>query len=238
MTIDQAMIMCAGMGTRLKPLTNYLPKPLVPLGKTTALGWLLEELKSCGIKKIVLNKHYLHEKIECYIENYPAHGLDVITVYEEDILDTGGGLLNALEHFNNKPFIVLNCDMIWSGGNPIEMLLNNYDNEFDIFLALTNGENLLNCQQSGDYGLVNNSFFKRRRIQTEKYPYIFTGLRICSPGLFKNTPPKGVPFSIVELFDQAEKEGNLHCQLIDDTVKWFDLGTLAGLRNAQKFFLN
>ena len=123
MKITKAMILCAGFGKRLRPLTFSSPKPLLKIGDQTLLSNTLHMLEQHGVKKAVINIHYLGNHIIDYI-NKNKFSMAITIVNEKDkILDTGGGILNAIEHFSNEPFIVINPDTIWNS---------NYLNELKI----------------------------------------------------------------------------------------------------------
>ena len=114
MKITKAMILCAGFGKRLHPLTLSSPKPLLKIGGKTLLSNTLNILEQFGIKQVVINVHYLGDQIIDYVKKNEFN-MTITTVHEKDkILDTGGGVLNALQHFSNEPFIVINPDTIWN----------------------------------------------------------------------------------------------------------------------------
>ena len=114
MKITRAMILCAGFGLRLRPETLSNPKPLLKIGDKTLLSNTLNILEQFGIKQVVINVHYLGDQIINYIRENKFN-MAITTVSEKDkILDTGGGILNALQHFSNEPFIVINPDTIWN----------------------------------------------------------------------------------------------------------------------------
>ena len=112
--IKKAMILAAGFGKRVHPLTLNCPKPLLKIGDETLLSNTLKLLKLFGIKQVIINVHYLREQIIDYIKKNKFN-LSINIVKEENkILDTGGGVLNAIRYFSNKPFIIINPDTIWS----------------------------------------------------------------------------------------------------------------------------
>ena len=111
--IKKAMILAAGFGKRIHPLTLKHPKPLLKIGKETLLSNTLKFLELHGVKKVVINVHYLREQIIDYINNNQFN-LSINIVEEKDqILDTGGGVLNAIQYFSNSPFLIINPDTIW-----------------------------------------------------------------------------------------------------------------------------
>ena len=112
--ITKAMILAAGFGKRLHPLTLNIPKPLLKVSNETLLSNTIKFLKKFGIKQVVINVHYLADQIIDYI-NKNEFDLKIILIEEKDkILDTGGGILNVINHFKNEPFIVVNPDTIWN----------------------------------------------------------------------------------------------------------------------------
>ena len=109
----KAMILCAGYGKRLRPITKNCPKPLLEIGQETLLSNTLKFLIKFGIKEVVINTHYLADKIVEYINNNKFNLSITIIREKKEILDTGGGILNAIKYFSNKPFLTINPDTIW-----------------------------------------------------------------------------------------------------------------------------
>jgi|GEM_PF-263090 len=238
-TIHQAMIMCAGFGNRLHPLTQKCPKPLLPISDTTALGWLIEKLREQGIEKIIINTHYLANQVENYIKNYDCGNIKFIFSHEDTILDTGGGIQKALPHFEGDPFFVLNCDTIWSGdSNPLESLSTKYNSNMLALLGLAQQNQFLDYTGTGDYILSSNNKPHRitKKSSEKQNNYIFTGIRILHPNLFKHLKMPPHPFSLLELFDFAEKNNKLYAQVYSNKLTWWDLGNIEKLKKAQAFF--
>ena len=112
--LKKAMILAAGFGKRVLPLTHNCPKPLLKIGEETLLSNTIKFLELFGIKQVVINVHYLGEQIIDYI-NKKKFNLTINVVQEKNqILDTGGGVLNAIQHFSNEPFLIINPDTIWN----------------------------------------------------------------------------------------------------------------------------
>ena len=109
----KAMILCAGYGKRLNPMTLNCPKPLLKIGNETLLSKTLKFLKNCGINQIVINVHYLGQQIIDYVDKNKLNLSITIVEEKKDILNTGGGVLNAINNFSNEPFLIVNPDTIW-----------------------------------------------------------------------------------------------------------------------------
>ena len=126
MAINRGMILAAGLGKRMLPLTNDLPKPLVILGQKNLLERSIELLLKIGINELIINTHYLPQKIDNFLKT-KNYGISINIIYEQELLDTGGGILNATKKFENNPFFVLNPDTIWNKNYYEELkILENY----------------------------------------------------------------------------------------------------------------
>ena len=201
MKITKAMILCAGFGTRLHPLTLSSPKPLLKIGDNTLLSNTLSILKKFGIKQVVINVHYLGDQIIDYVKRNEFN-MAITTVSEKDkILDTGGGGLNALQYFSKEPFVVINPDTIWNS-NYLEEL-KTMENEFFVnkknkcFLLVVNKNKSFDQSFKGDFNLENN-LINRKDIDGMKY--IYTGVQIIKPDVFDHFSQK--VFSINKIWDK------------------------------------
>ena len=201
MKITKAMILCAGFGKRLRPLTLSSPKPLLKIGSKTLLSNTLNILEKFGIKKVVINVHYLGDQIINYIKK-SSFKMTVTIVSEKDkILDTGGGILNALQHFSNEPFIVINPDTIWNS-NYLEEL-KTMEKDFFInkknkcLLLVVNKNKSFDQSFNGDFNLVNKLISRK---DTDDLKYIYTGVQIIKPDVFEHLSLK--VFSINKIWDE------------------------------------
>jgi MurNAc alpha-1-phosphate uridylyltransferase len=189
MKITKAMILCAGFGKRLRPLTLSSPKPLLKIDGKTLLSNTLNILEQFGIKQVVINVHYLGEQIIDYIKK------------KDKILDTGGGVLNALQHFSNEPFIVINPDTIWNSSYLEE--IKTMEKEFFInkknkcFLLVVNKNKSFDQSFKGDFNLENNLISRK---DTDDLKYIYTGVQIIKPDVFDHFSLK--VFSINKIWDE------------------------------------
>jgi len=208
MKITKAMVLCAGLGKRLHPLTFSNPKPLLKIGSNTLLSNTLNFLEQFGIKQIVINVHYLGDQIINYI-NKNKFNMATTVIHEKDnILDTGGGVLNALAHFSNEPFIVINPDTIWNS-NYLEEL-SAMEKEFFInkksrcFLLVVDKKKSFERSIKGDFNLKNNLINRKDK---ENLKYIYTGVQILTSNVFDNLDLK--VFSINKIWDQLIQNSNL-----------------------------
>ena len=201
MKITKAMILCAGFGKRLHPLTFSSPKPLLKIGDQTLLSNTLHMLEQYGVKKAVINVHYLGNHIMDYI-NKNKFSMAITIVNEKDkILDTGGGILNAIEHFSNEPFIVINPDTIWNSNYLNELKI--MEKEFSMnkknkcSLLVVNKNKSFDQSLNGDFNLENNLITRK---DTDELKYIYTGFQIVKPDIFNHSNLK--VFSINKIWDK------------------------------------
>jgi len=207
--INNAMILAAGFGKRINPLTLKHPKPLLEIGKETLLSNTLKFLELYGFKKVVINVHYLREQIVDYIKNNQFN-LSISIVEEKDqILDTGGGVLNAIKYFSNLPFLIINPDTIWNIHylNELKLMEKLFFKEknYKCSLLVVNKAKSFDKSLKGDFNLKNN-LINRKNINELKY--IFTGLQIIKPEVFSKINEK--VFSINKIWDELIVSNELH----------------------------
>ena len=207
--IKKAMILAAGFGKRIYPLTLKNPKPLLKIGNETLLSNALKFLELFGIKQAVINVHYLREQIVEYLDK-SQFNLTINIVNEKDkILDTGGGVLNAIQHFSNEPFLIINPDTIWHSHYIEELKLMEklfFENEKDkCSLLVVNKKKSFDQSIKGDFSLENNLINRKDK---NNLNYIYTGLQIIKPEVFSSLYTK--IFSINKIWDKLIESNELY----------------------------
>ena len=232
----KAMIFAAGLGTRLRPITENKPKALVEVGGKTLLEITIRRLKYFGVREAVVNIHHFGEQVIDFLEQHRSFGID-ITISDERglLLDTGGGLQKTAPHFQSAPFLVHNVD-----------ILSNIDLRALYAAHLASGalatlavrdrpssRHLLFDESGFLAGWRNNRTGEERisRSSAELKPLAFSGLYVLSPRIFKFMPP-GPVFSIIDVFLEAAKSEGLMAYRHDDSF-WLDVGKMAALEEAE-----
>jgi len=218
-----AMIMAAGLGKRMRPLTATRPKPLIEVGGKPLLDHVLEKLRIAGVRKIVVNVHYLADSIEAHLLSR-ADGLEVVISDERgQLMETGGGLVKAAPLIDCDPFLALNSDNLWVDGpaDTLKLLASQWDDtKMDALLLLVPQARALNHKGMGDFHM-DRSGRLRRRERSHVAPFVFTGVQMVSKRLLRDTPEG--PFSTNILWDRAIEEGR--CFGAVHQGLWFDVGT-------------
>ena len=221
--IKKAMILAAGFGKRIYPLTLKNPKPLLKIGNETLLSNALKFLELFGIKQAVINVHYLREQIVEYLDK-SQFNLTINIVNEKDkILDTGGGVLNAIQHFSNEPFLIINPDTIWNSHYLEELRLMEkafFENEKDkCSLLVVNKKKSFDQSFKGDFSLENNLINRKDK---NNLNYIYTGLQIIKPEVFSNLDTK--IFSINKIWDKLIESNELYG--MESNINFLHVSTL------------
>jgi len=218
-----AMIMAAGLGKRMRPLTATRPKPLIEVSGKALLDHVLERLRAAGVRKIVVNVHYLADALEAHLANRD-HGLDVVISDERGLLlETGGGLVQAAPLIESDPFLALNSDNLWIDGpaDTLRLLASQWDGDkMDALLLLVPQARALNHKGLGDFKLDRAGRLQRRQ-PSRVAPFVFTGIQMVSKRLLRDAPEG--PFSTNILWDRAIEEGR--CFGAVHHGLWFDVGT-------------
>ena len=206
MKINTALILCAGYGKRLNPLTLKKPKPLIEVNNITLLENTINLIKKLNIKKIKINTFYLKNQIENFILK-KDFDLNIEIINDGDqILDTGGGILNLVENSNENDFIVFNPDTIWNSKylQTIKEMENFYfNNEVQNILMVVNKQISYDKNLKGDF-----SFKLNKLLNYEDRNYIFTGCQIINKNLFSNY--KNTSFSISKIWNELINDQKLY----------------------------
>jgi N-acetyl-alpha-D-muramate 1-phosphate uridylyltransferase len=229
--IRTAMILSAGFGKRMRPLTDSTPKPLLKIDGTPLLGHIFDRLAAAGVERAVVNVHYLGEQIRDYLADETR--IDITLIEEPEILETGGGVKNAMSDLGTDPFYCINADAFWLNGyeDTLMRLAREWrDERMDGILLLQSTVDGHGYSGMGDF-IAEPDGRLRRRPLTEVAPWLFAGVQILHPRLF-NDAPDG-PFSLNLLYDRALEAERLYGIVHDG--EWFHIGTPAGLDEAETF---
>ncbi|MDA9647589.1 nucleotidyltransferase family protein [Candidatus Pelagibacter sp.] len=206
MKIKTALILCAGFGKRLNPLTLDIPKPLIELKDVTILETCINLIESLGIEKIIINSFYLKNKIYDFLKNKSFKSKIIILDDGEVILDTGGGILNMLNHINEENVLIFNPDTVWKK-NYLEEILEMeklyFSKQMENILLLVSKKLSFDKNLTGDFELKNNLISK-----TNDKKYIYTGCQILNKKVFANYKVKN--FSITEVWNSLIEKNKLY----------------------------
>ena len=227
-----AMILAAGLGTRMRPLTAETAKPMLALQGRTLLDHALDRLAEAGVEQVVVNTHWQAEKIEAHLKARTA-GPRTVALREETLLNTGGAVAAALSAglLGDAPFYVINGDAFWLNGPTLALarLAGSMAIEgADAVLLLHRGAQVVSEVGAGDFA-IDEWGVPRRPHENEQVPYIFAGVQILSPRLFESAP--AAPFSMNVLWDRAIAAGRLRA-IVHDGI-WFHLSTPPDLARAE-----
>jgi N-acetyl-alpha-D-muramate 1-phosphate uridylyltransferase len=219
-----AMVLAAGLGTRLRPVTETVPKPLIEISGRAIIDRAIDHLVLAGVQCVVVNIHYKAEMLRAHLarRTHPR----VLLSKENQLLDTGGGVAQALP-FLDDTFFVVNADVIWLDNTrpALLRLADAFDPAgSDAVLLLHPTATAVGYEGGGDYHLGPLGRPRRRR-ESDVAPYLFAGIQLLHRRLFADQP--GRIFSLVHLFDRAETSGRLRAVVHDG--EWFHVGTPLGL---------
>jgi len=237
--ISQAIILAAGFGTRLRPLTLNTPKPLIEINNKPIIFYILEELRKNNIKKCFINTHYLSEKIQNYINVYNKKNksMNIRIVKESEILETGGAIKNIKGKDTTQPIIVINGDSIIiprKKDNFLNELINNFDPiKMDFLLLLDDAKNAIGYNGRGDFSSENKNH--PSRIYREHVNGLaYTGWQILNPKVIDKV--KINKFSVNMCYDEAIKNNLIWG--IKNSGKWLHIGTQNALNEAKEWIKN
>ena len=228
-----AMVMAAGLGKRMRPLTATRPKPLIEVAGRRLIDHCLDRLRAAGVKRAVVNVHYLADALEAHLRNR-VEGIEIVISDERDqLLETGGGLVRALPLVDADPFLVVNSDNLWIDGpiDSLRLLASSWDDErMDALLLLVPLARANGHSGQGDFHMSATGALHRRK-RGAVAPFVYTGVQMVSKRLFEGDLPEG-PFSTNLLWDRAIAQGR--CYGVAHQGLWFDVGTPANVRKTEE----
>jgi N-acetyl-alpha-D-muramate 1-phosphate uridylyltransferase len=219
-----AMVLAAGLGTRLRPLTDTVPKPLLEIEGRALLDHAIDRLALVGVETVVVNTHYKADVVAAHLAGRQRPRIEIS--HEDELLETGGGVRRALARLG-ETFFVVNSDVLWldSKDHALARLATTFDPErMDAVLLLQRTVTAVGYDGSGDY-LLDTLGIPRRRAGGEIAPFLFSGIQLLHRRAFDGAP--GGRFSLNAIYDRAEAAGRLHAIVHDG--EWFHVGTPDGL---------
>ncbi len=225
-----AFILAAGKGTRLRPYTDNLPKPMVRVANKPIIGHIIDQCKKVGIRNVIINLFYLGEEITKYFRDETE--IKITFSKEDEILETGGGVKNALNKIKEDYFFLINGDAFWvnsSSERTLETVINRWKSEeMDILLLLEPIDNMVLTQSIGDYDIDETGRAIRSKDKTGAY--MFTGIRLTKKSIFYDAPDGS--FSFLQLMDKAEAQGKLFGVI--HKGNWHHISTPQDLENVNE----
>jgi MurNAc alpha-1-phosphate uridylyltransferase len=228
------MVLAAGLGKRMRPLTDTLPKPLVPVAGKALIDHVLDRLADAGVTKAVVNVHHMADAIEAHLKSRTRPRI-VISDERGELLDTGGGVVKALPLLGEKPFFHLNSDTIWIEGvtpNLVRLAAMFDPAQMDAVVLLAATAASIGYEGRGDFTMAPDGRLKRR-LEREVVPFVYAGAAVLSPSLFAEAPAGA--FSLNRMFDRAIETGRLFGLRLEGT--WMHVGTPAAIQAAEAAIL-
>ena len=231
---NKAMVLAAGLGIRMRPLTDHMPKPLVRVAGRTLLDHVLDKLAEAGVSEAVVNVHYLPDQI---IDHVASRERPRVIISDErgHVLGTGGGVVKALPLLGPGPFFHVNADTLWIDGvqRNLARLAEAFDpSRMDILLLLAPTASSIGYSGRGDYAMLPDGMLRKRR-EHQVVPFVYAGAAIMSPSLFADAPSG--EFSLTEMFDRANEQERLFGLRLDGV--WMHVGTPDAVNAAEHAFL-
>jgi N-acetyl-alpha-D-muramate 1-phosphate uridylyltransferase len=230
----KAMVLAAGLGLRMRPLTEKMPKPLVRVAGQPLLDHVLDKLGQADVTEAVVNVHYLPDQIIDHVAGRKRPRV-IISDERDQVLGTGGGVVKALPLLGDAPFFHVNSDTLWIDGvrSNLEQLAENFDSaRMDILLLMAPTASSIGYNGRGDYSMLPDGTLHARR-ENQVVPFVYAGAAIISPSTFADAP-KG-EFSLTRMFDRAEEQGRLFGLRLDGL--WMHVGTPDAVNAAEEAFL-
>jgi MurNAc alpha-1-phosphate uridylyltransferase len=223
------MVLAAGLGTRMRPLTDTLPKPLVKIAGKALIDHVLDRLADAAVATAVVNVHHMADRIEAHLQGRTRPRI-AISDERGALLDTGGGVAKALPLLGAEPFFHVNSDTLWiEGVTPnLPRLAAQFDADMDILLLLASTTTSIGYEGRGDFVMAADGRLSRRQ-EREVAPFVYAGAAMMRPALFAEAP-KG-KFSLNMMFDRAMGAGRLYGLRLEGT--WMHVGTPEAIKAAE-----
>src|ERR1700676_3724357 len=230
----KAMVLAAGLGLRLRPLTDRMPKPLVPVAGQPLLDHVLDKLAAAGVSEAVVNVHYLPDQIIAHTATRSRPRV-IISDERDQVLGTGGAVVKALPLLGSEPFFHLNADTMWIDGvRPnLTRLAEIFDPaRMDILLLMAPTTTSIGYAGRGDYAMLPDGALRKRK-EHQVVPFVYAGAAIMSPSLFDGAPAG--EFSLTKMFDRANEQERLFGLRLDGAL--MHVGTPDAVHAAEEAFL-
>jgi MurNAc alpha-1-phosphate uridylyltransferase len=221
---ETAMVMAAGLGKRMRPLTATRPKPLVEVAGKPLIGHVFDHLRAAGIKRAVVNVHYLADAMEAYLKARVKDIEIVVSDERKQLMETGGGIVQARDLIGDKPFLCVNSDNLWIDGpiDAIRALAAQWDDaRMDALLLVVPLARANGHGGNGDFRIDANGKITERRKPGRLAPFVYTGVQILSPRVIRDWPEG--PFSTNLFWNRAIEAGRAWAVVHQGL--WFDVGT-------------
>jgi MurNAc alpha-1-phosphate uridylyltransferase len=227
---DTAMVFAAGLGTRMRPISDTIPKPLVKVAGKALIDHCLDLFQKAGLKRAIVNVHYLADQIEAHLKTRQAPDI-VISDERAKLLDQGGGIKKALPLFDAHPFYICNTDAFWIEGpvSNIARLAEFWDPQrMDALLLVAATASSVGVDWQGDFHMDGQGHLKKRAVG-ETADFVYSGVGILKPDLFEGDMRD--VFKLAPFFFDAAKNGRLFGQVLDG--QWLHVGTPAAIAEAE-----
>src|ERR1700744_997107 len=230
----KAMVLAAGLGLRMPPLTDRMPKPLVSVAGRPLLDHVLDKLGSAGVSEAIVNFHFLPDQRIDHVAARTAPRV-IISDERDEVLGTGGGVVKALPLLGHEPFFHVNADTLWIDGvrTNLARLAEAFEPErMDILLLMAPTTSSIGYGGRGDYAMLPDGALRKLR-EIKVVPFVFAGAGVMSPSLFADAPSG--EFSLTKMFDRANEQERLFGLRLDGV--WMHVGTPDAVQAAEEAFL-
>ncbi|PAX09494.1 nucleotidyltransferase family protein [Sphingomonas lenta] len=219
-----AMVMAAGLGKRMRPLTATRPKPLIEVAGKALIDHVFDRLRAAGVERAVVNVHYLADALEAHLARYASDIEIIVSDERERLLETGGGLVKARHLLGDEPILVVNSDNLWVDGpvDAIRLLADRWDGDvMDALLLVVPFARAYNHPGRGDFHIGGDGRIVARRKQGRVAPFVYTGVQILDPRVIENHPDG--PFSTNLFWNRSLEKERLYG--VVHQGMWFDVGS-------------